>query len=417
MTDATVASPDGLELRSKPLASARLSKKAVFTVIGALAVIMGVVIVNVSKGKTAKAAEAATKEFQPDLIDAKDLNDRVVDFPPPEPIKMPEPEVQPASKPAGKSRDEDARWADTPILKFSDNEKTDERRVMAAQAVRDGPEEDPVQTAPEDGAASGTGGHARQAMNWGAGPNAAGGGEEGGLMRVADQRGAAEADRDLNQQSAKESFTSRARPGTATLKPQLKAPVSPYELQAGTVIPAMLITAINSDLPGEIVAQVAQNVYDTATGQYLLVPQGSRLFGRYDSKVTFGQGRALVTWERLAYPNAYTLDLGGMGGHDAGGAAGLQDRVNHHYARIFGWALLTSALSAGAQLSQPQESNSVYPSSGQVAAAAVGQQMTQLGTQMASRNMQIQPTIEIRKGYRLTIMVNKDIVFPGSYTP
>src|SRR5581483_319082 len=318
MTDATVPSPDGLELRSKPLASARLSKKAVFGVIGALALIMGVVIVNVSKGKTVKAAEATTKEFQPDLIDAKDLNDRVVDFPAPEPIKMPEPEEQPAAKPVGKSRDEDARWADTPVVKFSDKEKTDERGVMAAQAVEGGaPEDDPVQTATEGGAASGSRGRARRAMHWGAAPDTAdgafaglereGGVGEGGLMRVADQHSAAEADRDLNQQSAKESFTSRARPGTATLDSRLQAPVSPYELQAGTVVPALLITAINSDLPGEIVAQVAQNVYDTATGQYLLIPQGSRLFGRYDSKVTFGQGRALMTWERLAYPNAYTL--------------------------------------------------------------------------------------------------------------
>src|SRR5581483_6871539 len=172
MTDATVPSPDGLELRSKPLASARLSKKAVFGVIGALALIMGVVIVNVSKGKTVKAAEATTKEFQPDLIDAKDLNDRVVDFPAPEPIKMPEPEEQPAAKPVGKSRDEDARWADTPVVKFSDKEKTDERGVMAAQAVEGGaPEDDPVQTATEGGAASGSRGRARRAMHWGAAPD------------------------------------------------------------------------------------------------------------------------------------------------------------------------------------------------------------------------------------------------------
>jgi type IV secretory pathway VirB10-like protein len=179
----------------------------------------------------------------------------------------------------------------------------------------------------------------------------------------------------------------------------------------------MLINTISSDLPGEIVAQVSRNVYDTATGKYLLIPQGSRLFGRYDSKVSFGQERALVVWYRLIYPNAHTLELEGMGGDDQEGRAGFTDRVNHHYGRIFGWGLVTSVLSAGYQLSQPQQANSLVPSNQQVAAAAVGQQMAELGAQMASRNMQVQPTLEIRKGYRFNVMVNKDIVFPGNYQP
>lgn len=420
MTDPTIASPDSLELRSKPLASARLSRKAVFTVIGTLAVIMGVVIANVSKGKTAKAAEQTVKELQPDLIDAKDLNSRVPDFVVPDPPpQVTEQHAGPVRREAVKSQLEDARLADTPVAKFATGQRTQNQEAFAAASAQSVSEED----APEAGAEGNSARHmrsgltagSRDAMSWGYADSGAGQEHSaGGLLRVSDQRAAAEPD--LNQQADKEAFTRLAHPSTA-LKSQLKAPLSAYELQAGTVIPAMLITAINSDLPGEIIAQVAQNVYDTATGQYLLIPQGSRLFGRYDSKVSFGQGRALVTWERLSYPNAYTLDLGAMSGHDTAGQAGFADRVNNHYGRIFGWALLSSALSAGAQLSQPQEANSVVPSNGQVAAAAVGQQMTQLGAQMASRNMQVQPTIEIRKGYRLTVMVNKDIVFPGSYAP
>jgi type IV secretion system protein VirB10 len=200
----------------------------------------------------------------------------------------------------------------------------------------------------------------------------------------------------------------------------VKKPLSPFELKTGTVIPGILISEVNSDLPGEVIAQVSQNVYDTASGSRLLIPQGARLFGRYDSHVTFGQQRALVIWERLIYPDASTLELGGMAGSDQTGKDGFADRVNNHYARVFGYALLTSVLSAGYQLSQSQGTtagNFVVPSNQQIVAASVGQQMAELGSEIARRNMRVQPTIEIRKGYRLNVMVNKDVVFPGTYTP
>jgi type IV secretion system protein VirB10 len=236
----------------------------------------------------------------------------------------------------------------------------------------------------------------------------------GGLLRAADRSPAGESD--PNHQSEKLAFLQKSQ-RSAYLGNRLEAPVSPYELKTGTVIPSLMIGTINSDLPGEIVAQVAQNVYDSATGKYLLIPQGSKLFGHYDARVAFGQERVLVSWQRLIFPNSYTLELDGMGGYDQEGKSGFGDRVDHHYGRVFGWGLVTSVLSAGFQLSQPQQANSLVPSNGQVAAAAVGQQMAQLGAQIASRNMQVQPTIEIRKGYRMNVMVNKDIVFPGSYQP
>jgi type IV secretion system protein VirB10 len=226
-----------------------------------------------------------------------------------------------------------------------------------------------------------------------------------------------EAEQDLNHQDEKLAFQ-HATHRSYYLDSRVSAPVSPFELKTGTVIPGTLIGAMNSDLPGEIIAQVSQSVYDTASGRHLLIPQGTRLYGHYDSKVSFGQYRLLVSWDRLIFPNSYTLDLQGMSGHDQGGAAGYADRVNHHYGRIFGWALLTSVLSAGYQLSQPQQSNLLATQSNtQIAAAAVGQQMATLGAQIAQRNLQVQPTIEIRKGYRMNVMVNKDIVFPGAYAP
>jgi type IV secretion system protein TrbI len=408
----TLPSPDGLELRSRPQASARLNRKAVLAAIAALAIIFGVVIVNVSKGKSAKAAEAAAaaRELAPALNEAKDLTKDIPDFvtePPPKPVEVSAP-PPPVDREPVKSTEDDARLADTAVAKFLNPQRSGVAPEFAAATVGSAGEgQSPAEGAGADdspGVATGT-----NARNLTVAERTG-----GGLIRVADQGLVGETD--LNHQSEKLAFLQKSQP-SAYLNSQLKAPVSPFELKTGTVIPGTLISAINSDLPGEIIAQVAANVYDTATGKYLLIPQGSKLFGHYDSKVSFGQRRVLVSWQRLIYPNAYTLELGGMSGHDSGGLSGFADRVNNHYARIFGWALFTSVLSAGAQLSQPQQANSLVPSNGQVAAAAVGQQMAQLGEQLASRNIQVQPTIEIRKGYRLNVMVSRDIIFPGTYPP
>ena len=131
----------------------------------------------------------------------------------------------------------------------------------------------------------------------------------------------------------------------------LRPPTSRYEVKAGTIIPAVL-TGVNSDLPGQLIAQVRENV-STPRGQYLLVPQGARLIGLYDHQVAYGQERVLVTWKRVIFPNGSSLSLkDGMPGTDAAGAAGLNDQVNHHLVRVFGNALLLSVISAGLQLSQ-----------------------------------------------------------------
>ena len=303
----------------------------------------------------------------------------------PPPARVPAPALTPASAsgaPAPRVRDsaEDARLADTAVPKFAKGEST---------AIRPA------------------------AAGWSAENPSAGDG-----VGVPSQAAAQAAAPDLNRQDQKLTFQRTRHQGSYYLNNTVSAPKSPFELKTGTVIPGVLVGSMNSDLPGEIIAQVSRNVYDTATGNHLLIPQGTRLFGHYDSNVTFGQGRLLVSWDRLIFPNAYTLDLDGMSGHDEGGSAGYADRVNQHYAQIFGAALLTSLLSAGYQLSQPQQSSLLAtPSNGQIAAGAVGQQLATVGTQIAQRNLQVQPTIEIRKGYRMNVMVNKDIVFAGDYAP
>jgi type IV secretion system protein VirB10 len=409
VAERTLASPDGLQLRGVPLASARLSKKAALTAVAVLAIILGVIIVNVSKESPKKAADtAANKELQPALGAAQTLTRDIPDVvaQPPPTLRAPVLERTPAQTPR-KDRAEDARLAETAVPKFVKSESTATDPAVAGWSAQSPSQTDASEN--NNGMSGATIG----------GTNGAGVGSGNPLRRVGNFPGAAEGadDPDLNHQDEKIAFQ-RTNRKSAYLGSRLTAPVSPYELKTGTVIPGVLIGAMNSDLPGEIIAQVSQNVYDTSSGNHLLIPQGTRLYGHYDSNVSFGQGRLLVSWDRLIFPNAYTLELEGMSGHDQGGGAGYADRVNNHYGRIFGWALLTSVLSAGAQLSQPQQSSLLATqSSGQIAAAAVGQQLATLGTQIAQRNLQVQPTIEIRKGYRMIVMVNKDIVFPGVYEP
>ena len=221
-------------------------------------------------------------------------------------------------------------------------------------------------------------------------------------------------DTDLNRQGDKRAFIAGGAPGTAeqnTLKARREAPATPYELRAGAVIPAVMIGGVNSDLPGQLLAQVSGNVYDTATGRFILIPQGSKLLGIYDSGVTTGQERVLVAWTRIVYPDGSALDLGRMPGADESGYAGLHDQVNNHFWKIWSNALLLSAFSAGIQLSQGNGNNqSSSLNATQTIAASTGQQMGQLGMEMARRNLQIQPTLEVRPGYRFVVQVTKDVI-------
>jgi type IV secretory pathway VirB10-like protein len=416
VAEKTIASPDGLQLRGSPLASARLSKRAALAAIAVLAVILGVIIMNVSKEKPNKAPDEtnAKKDLEPALNAARSLTKDVPDvIAEPPPARAPAPALPPApasGAPRVRNSEEDARLADTAVPKFAKGESTVMRPAVAGWSA-----ENP---SPGEGAGVPSQGDAGGVAGVGSGAGSPNGGDVGLGGNVSGGGGLARAAQDLNRQDQKLGFQRTRHQGSYYLNNKVTAPLSPFELKTGTVIPGVLIGSMNSDLPGEIIAQVSRNVYDTASGNHLLIPQGTRLFGHYDSNVTFGQGRLLVSWDRLIFPNAYTLDLDGMSGHDEGGSAGYADRVNEHYARIFGAALLTSVLAAGYQLSQPQQSSLLATqSNGQVIAGAVGQQVATVGTAIAQRNLQVQPTIEIRKGYRMNVMVNKDIVFAGDYAP
>jgi type IV secretion system protein VirB10 len=160
------------------------------------------------------------------------------------------------------------------------------------------------------------------------------------------------------------------------------------------------------------------NVYDTATGQFLLIPQGSRLVGKYDSRVTYGQSSVQVVWSRIIFPGASSVDLNGMEGLDAQGNAGLRDKIDRHYNRLFGSAALSSLFSGAFDVSQRQNQSILnYPSATQTAQASVSRNMSETGSATTRRNLNAQPTIKVPAGYRFTIRVNREILFDASYEP
>ena len=193
---------------------------------------------------------------------------------------------------------------------------------------------------------------------------------------------------------------------------------SPYTVRAGTIIPGLLITGVSSDVPGSVLGQTSRDVFDSRTQRTLLVPKGSRLVGTYDSR-SVGSGRLILLWNRLIFPDGRSLALPKLGATDERGLAGLRDQVNHHYGHIYGTALLLSAIGAGVQLSQPQQSASLYavPSTRQVAAGAVGQQLSDVALENVRRGLDVPPTITIRPGQPFNVFLTGDIVFDSPYAP
>jgi len=194
-----------------------------------------------------------------------------------------------------------------------------------------------------------------------------------------------------------------------------QGPLTRYELKAGAVIPAVMISGINSDLPGQILAQVSENIYDTATGRYLVIRQGSKLVGTYDNEVAFAQKRALVIWTKIVYPDASELELEGMPGADPAGYAGFKDKVNRHVARRIGAALLLTVFNLGAELTRQAGQTLRGFQTQSAVTAAVGQSVAELGREMVEKESEVPNTIQIRPGYRFNVMVNKDIAFKSPY--
>lgn len=187
---------------------------------------------------------------------------------------------------------------------------------------------------------------------------------------------------------------------------RLSPPASPFVLQAGAIIPAALVTGIRSDLPGQIIGQVTENVFDTPSGRYLLIPQGAKLLGAYDSQMSAGQSRVLVTWTRLILPNGRSMVLEKLPGGDAQGYAGLQDGVNHHWGAVAGAAALSTLLGVGVELGANNTDNSIVSALRFGAASS----LNQAGQQIVGRALTVPPTLTIRPGSPVQILVNRDLV-------
>lgn len=208
---------------------------------------------------------------------------------------------------------------------------------------------------------------------------------------------------DPNLQNRKSAFASNA-PDEAVYNPHsIQDPASPYQVMAGTLIPASLITGLNSDLPGQLVAQVTQPVFDTVTGQHLLIPQGSRLIGRYQSEVSIGQSRALLVWERLIFPDGSSIVISAPGA-DASGYAGLSGKTDHHWDRVFIAAGLATILGIGTELGN--DGSDIERAIRRGSADT----LNQAGQRAVERNLDIQPTIRVQPGTPLRVVVTRDLI-------
>ena len=192
-----------------------------------------------------------------------------------------------------------------------------------------------------------------------------------------------------------------------------KSPLAPMELKAGSVVPGLLLTGINSDLPGTVIGQVSENVWDTATGRFLLIPQGTRIIGVYDSKITQGQKRVSVVWNRLIYPDGSSLNIAGSPGTDMAGYSGIKGRVDNHYGQLLGAALFTSVFTGLAEIAGGGSSNadSDKKSPKDVLVETTGVTIANVGARLAERALEIQPTIVVKPGNRFNVMVQQDVVF------
>ncbi|MBB6255433.1 TrbI/VirB10 family protein [Nitrospirillum iridis] len=225
-------------------------------------------------------------------------------------------------------------------------------------------------------------------------------GKEGGGSLALDP------DRDQNNQQRKLDFVTRKDGGGTENPHALQRPRSPYTILAGTIIAAALLPALNSDLPGFVTAQVTENVYDTATGRFLLIPQGSRLIGRYDSVVAFGQSRALLVWQRIILPDASSLQIDNLPATDAAGQAGLEDEVEYHTGRLLAGVGMATLLGVGTQISSGSNESDLV----RALRESTQQNTDRAGQRIVEKNLNIQPTITVRAGWPLRVIVHKDLV-------
>lgn len=428
-----IKSPNALELKGKPQLGPRFGMKAGFIVFSVLALAVGLVMYGIATRDPAGTGldAASAPNLTPATTAGKRLYEGVGDGV----MGRPDPPIMTAQAPVSGAPTSAPQLGPAPAAQAAPptpeelaaarlREQREQERLKAINAGS----EVPFRGSTGTGGAEPQSDEALRAATYqrlaGQQPGGAAGGAAGlpasalNAIRGGALGGGGIQD-DPNLQARKEGFIAAAAEQQAneTLRGTRRLATAAFELKAGTIIPTVLLTGLNSDLPGEIIGQVSENVFDSATGRHLLIPQGARVFGRYDSRVAYGQDRALVVWDRLLYPDGSSVTLQGMGGADKAGYAGFHDQVNNHIWRLLGYGAISSAFASVFQITQRNQQTSIngQQSPQQVAAAEVARQYSQLGMQMAQRNLNIQPTIEIRPGYQFVVMVNRDMVFPEAY--
>lgn len=211
---------------------------------------------------------------------------------------------------------------------------------------------------------------------------------------------------DPNKQKDKQNFFRNAERNEFG-NPYYEQFASSYTVKAGGIIPTILVSGINSDLPSNVIAQVREDVYDTVSGNYLMIPKGTRLIGKYDSGISFGQTRLLLVWQRLIFPNGKSMGLQNFGGVDMSGYAGVTGKVDNHFDKLFQAVVLSSVVGAGtAIVTEDDDDDDDWKSE---AGRGAGEQMIDIGSNMANKALNIQPTIEIAQGTRMNVMIHSDL--------
>ena len=460
MSDITqpMESPSGLELHPDPPTTVRISKKVGVAVLGVV-VVVGVLVVYGLYARREQQQVAETKNEEKHPESARSIGDQLVKELAPAAVANPAPVfsgrtgVDPAQV-NGRTQAPDSGALQPPGLVYRDDGqegrleargagdgsrsstggptelsaeekmrlaafRQEQEALAAPTAVRGGSSlPGSPATAPVNDALQQLGSLA-SLLGAGKGPGITDA-SANGVVPVSARTQAGRDDDLQNEQERKQAFLEQTRGRTVDnyLKSTRTPALGKYEVKMGWDIPAILEQGINSDLPGEVKALVRSNVYDTATGKYLLIPQGSRMVGVYDSQIAYGQNRLQVIWSRIVYPDGSSINLDGMMGQDIQGMAGFHDKVDNHYKRLVGFALLTSVFTAGIELSQRQNTSLLTtPTAGQTASSAVGQQLGELGAEVTRKNLSVQPTIKIPIGYRFNVRVNRDILFEAPYSP
>ncbi|MCP4385825.1 MAG: TrbI/VirB10 family protein [Hyphomicrobiales bacterium] len=213
---------------------------------------------------------------------------------------------------------------------------------------------------------------------------------------------------DQNGQRKKQAFLENRPDGSIYNEHTMQSPASPYQIMAGTIIAASLITGLNSDLPGTVIAQVTEHTYDSVSGSHLLIPQGSRLIGKYDSQIAFGQNRALVVWQRIIRPDGSSITIDNLPATDEAGYAGIADKVNNHTGALIKGIALSSLLGIGTELTFGDGESDIV----EAVRESTQQSANQAGQNLVQRHLDIQPTITVRPGWPVRVIVHKDIILP-----